>query len=438
MEHTGRVRVPLALAALCLVVWGAVPGGTFQDDDLVGPLGLAGGWRIRPFLRLTFSAQEALHGHRADLLLAVNLALLALTAIGVWALAVRRLGPSAAFLAGAAFLLQPAHAEAVAYVSGRSMGSMAALSVWAIWAHLKSVRTDDPRTRGSWTGLSLLLLVLAVLTKEVALVLPLLAWAAARWDSPDRPSRIGPLVATAAGLGILLVLAFPRYRTLAGWSLAQHGPVAALLQHLSALPAQLSLWVRPTALSLVHAPGDGWVPPLLGAALLAGVVAVAYRLRHRAPTFSFAVGWALLALVPTHTLLVRADTVTDRSLHLAWVGPAIALGALLAGWLRRAGSPTARALAGATLLAIAMLAAHAVRARIRVWSDPRALWTEAVTRAPGSTRAWNNLGLVLLEQEPRAATAALRRAVALSPSDSRLLSTLVLMESLCPTDGPCR
>ena len=280
--------------------------------------------------------------------------------------------------------------------------------------------------------------MLAVLSKEVALVFPLLAWVAARWDSPDRPSRIGPLVATAAGLGALLLLAFPRYRTLAGWSLAQHGPLAALLEHLSALPGQLSLWVRPSALSLVHAPGDGWVPPLLGAAVLAGVIAVAWLLRRRAPTFAFAVGWALLALVPTHTLLARADTVTDRSLHLAWVGPAIALGALLARLVSRAKDPRARALAGATLLAIAVLAAQAVRARVHVWSDPRALWTEAVTRAPGSARAWNNLGLVLLEQEPRAATAALRRAVALSPADPRLLSTLVLMESLCPTDGSCR
>ena len=81
---------------------------------------------------------------------------------------------------------------------------------------------------------------------------------------------------------------------------------------------------------------------------------------------------------------------------------------------------------------------HAVHARVRTWSDPRALWTEAVTRAPDSARAWNNLGLVLLEHEPRAATGALRRAVALSPANPQLLSTLVLMESLCPTDGPCR
>ena len=441
VEHTGltgRVGPPLALGALSVAVWGAVGGGTFQDDDLLGPLGLAGGWRIRPFLRLTFSAQEALHGHRADLLLAVNLALLAITAIGVWALAVRRLGPAAAFLAGAAFLLQPAHAEAVAYVSGRSMGLMAALSVWAIWAHLESVRADEPRARRGWASVSLVLFVLAVLSKEVALVLPLLAWAAARWDSPDRPSRLGPLLATAAGLGALLVLAFPRYRTLAGWSLAQHGPLAALLQHLSALPAQLSLWVRPSALSLVHAPGDGWVAPLPGAGLLVAVVAAVWLLRRRAPTFAFAVAWALLALVPTHTLLARADTVTDRSLHLAWVGPAIALGTLLAWVLRSAARPTARALAAAALLAVVVLAGREVRARIHVWSDPRALWTEAVTRAPGSARAWNNLGLVLLEQEPRAATAALRRAVALSPADPQLLSTLLLMESLCPTDGPCR
>jgi Flp pilus assembly protein TadD len=90
------------------------------------------------------------------------------------------------------------------------------------------------------------------------------------------------------------------------------------------------------------------------------------------------------------------------------------------------------------MLVVAVLAARAAHDRIRVWSDPRALWTEAVTRAPGSARAWNNLGLVLLEHEPRAAAAAIRRAVALSPADPQLLSTLVLMESLCPTDGPCR
>ena len=441
VEHTGwtgRVRAPLALVVLCLLVWGAVPGGTFQDDDLVGPLGLAGGWRIRPFLRLTFSFQEGLHGHRADLLLAANLGLLAVTALGVWALARRRLGPVAAFLAGAAFLLQPAHAEAVAYVSGRSMGLMAALSVWGVWAHLQSVRADDLGSRRRWTALSLVLFGLAALSKEVALVLPLLAWLASRWDAPGRPTRIGPLLVTSAGLGVLLLLVFPRYRTLAGWSLAQHGPLAALGQHLSALPVQLSLWLRPSALSLVHAPGDGWVSPLLGAALVAGAVTAAWALRKRAPDLTFAVGWVLLALVPTHTFLARADTVTDRSLHLAWVGPAIALGALAAGVLRSLAHPTARGLVAAAMLVVAVLAGRAVHGRIRVWSDPRALWTEAVTRAPGSARAWNNLGLVLLEHEPRAATAAIRRAVALSPADPQLLSTLVLMESLCPTDDPRR
>lgn len=437
-RHLTRLWAPLGLVAVCLASWSAVCGGTFQDDDLVGALGLDGGWRIRPLLRLSFSAQQALHGERADLLLAGNLVLLAVTALGVWALAGRRLGPAGAFLAGLVFLLQPAHAEAVAYVSGRSTGLMAALSVWCVWAHLQAVRARTGRLARRWTVLSVALLVLAVLSKEVALALPLLAWIASRWDSPDRPPRPGPLLAAAAVLGLLLVVVFPRYRELAGWSLAQNGPLSGLALNLSALPAQLSLWVRPDALSIVHAPGDGWVSPGMGAAFVLGLAAVAWVMRRRLPTLSFAVGWVLLALLPTHTLLARADLVTERSLHLAWVGPAVALGATLA-WLCRALRTTAaRAVLASALVAGGAMAVRAVHGRVRVWSEPRLLWTEAVTRAPGSARAWNNLGLVLLEQDPRAATAALRRAAALAPSDPQLLSTLAVLETLCPTDGPCR
>ncbi len=439
-EHaTTRSEISaLVLAALGLAAWGAVVGGTFQDDDGVGPLGFEGEWRIRPFLRLTFSLQESLHGHRADLLLAGNLALLVLTALGVRALAARRLGSLPALLAGLAFLLQPAHAEAVAYVSGRSTALMAALSVWCVRAHLEAVQADELRARRRWTALSLLLLVLAALSKEVALVVPLLAWLASRWAAPERRHRVGALLATAAGTGLLLGFGFPRYRTLAEWSLEQQGPLSALAQHLSALPAQLSLWFRPGALSIVHGPGEGSVSPAVGAVLLLCVAGAAFLLRRRFPTAAFAVGWALVALVPTHTVLARADVVTERALHLAWVGPAIGLGAALGWMIARSRSTPARALLASAVVASALGVTRAVHARIRVWSDPRALWTEAVARAPGSVRAWNNLGLVLLETDPRAAARALRRAAELSPADPQLLSTLAVLETLCPTEGPCR
>jgi hypothetical protein len=433
-----RAAFVLGLGAVCLVAWGAVVHGTFQDDDLVGPLGLEGAWRIRPFLRLTFWFQEALHGHRADLLLAGNLVLLGLTALGVFALALRRLGATASFLAAVAFVLQPAHAEVVAYVSGRSMGLMAALSVWSIWAHLRSVHADDARTRARWTVLSASLLVLAALSKEVALVVPLLAWSASRWDAPERPARVGPPLSIAAAVGVALLVGLPRYRVLAGWSLAQHEPLSAFAMYLSALPVQLSLWVRPEALSIVHAPGDGWVSPELGALLVVAAVAAAWTVRRRLPTAAFAVAWTLIALLPTHTVLARADVVTERALHLAWVGPAIALGAGLGWLLRETRSWTGRGLLASAVVAGAVVVTQAVHARVRVWSDPRALWTEAVTRAPASARAWNNLGLVLLEQDPRAATHALRRAARLTPDDPQLLSTLAVLEILCPPDGPCR
>jgi tetratricopeptide (TPR) repeat protein len=150
------------------------------------------------------------------------------------------------------------------------------------------------------------------------------------------------------------------------------------------------------------------------------------------------VGWALIALVPTHTLLARADVVTDRSLHLAWVGPAIGIGALLGRFVRTGRSPQVRVLLASAALAFAVLATRAVHRRVEVWSDPRALWTEAIRHSPGSARAWNNLGLVLLERDPREAARALRRAAELSPADPQLLSTLAVLETLCPTEGPCR
>jgi hypothetical protein len=177
---------------------------------------------------------------------------------------------------------------------------------------------------------------------------------------------------------------------------------------------------------------------VLGLLLVLAGAGAALALRRRLPTATFAVGWALIALVPTHSVVARADVVTDRSLHLAWVGPAIGLGAVLGWLLGKARSTRVRAVLASAAVVTAMGVTGAVHERVRIWSDPRALWTEAVQRSPGSARAWNNLGLVLLDGDPRGAARALRRAAELAPADPQLLSTLAVLETLCPTEGPCR
>ena len=95
--------------------------------------------------------------------LLTNVLLHVATVLGVHALGKRLLHDEwAAFLAAAIFALQPAHAEVIGYVSGRSTGLMAALFVWGF------VAWEAERRRTA-----IALFVAACLAKEVALVFPL-------------------------------------------------------------------------------------------------------------------------------------------------------------------------------------------------------------------------------------------------------------------------
>ena len=207
-----------ALLGLTLAAWHRVLWGTFQFDDfaavLSAPTGLA--WRIRPLLAWIWQRDLEIHGENASGFLAENLALHCLTVLVVYRLARRLLSPLGAFLAGAAFALQPAHTEVVAYVSGRSTGLMSFLLLASLLVWASASEWQRPVARGLGMGLALLLFVSAVLVKEVALVFPLLllVWGTLGERRPHLARRIAPVAGVAMVLAIGLA-AIPRYRALA-------------------------------------------------------------------------------------------------------------------------------------------------------------------------------------------------------------------------------
>jgi hypothetical protein len=270
--------------------------------------------------------------------------------------------------------------------------------------------------------------------KEVALVFPLLllVWEAFAERRPGLVRRMAPLSAVALALTLCLA-AIPRYRALVAWSLAQRSPIEALAINAAALPFQLSLWVRPAMLSVEHSLEDATLPIGPALALLATVIAAAVMLRRKAPNLMLAVAWAGATLAPTQSFLMKADVVTEKPLYLAWVGVALFLGGCLAGAMERLrGQAGLRLAAGAAIVALALTAGVAVQRRVEVWRDPVRLWTDATMKAPRSSRAWNNLGNALRVEAPDLAIAALRRSVALDPSNPYALSNLASMEALCP------
>lgn len=431
-------KSPFLLVGVSLAAWCLVVRGDFQYDDLPtivrdpatqhlpAVLGrLVTG--VRPLTRISFFLDAALFGLSPAAFLATNLLLHAAAVLLVWALAMARLADArAAFVAGMAFTLQPAHGATIAYASGRSEG-LSALLVLAgllLWERRR-------------TALSLGVFAAACLARETAGVFPLLllVWEATRpatgnGSSPP-PNRLG--LAMAAVLASALALSFlslPRYRTLAAFSLGLRSPLETLLVNGRALPASLSLWVRPWALSVDHAflPEGSVGASIVGLLLLAALVAAAIHWRRRAPFLSLAVLWSLVCLAPTSSWIARLDFLTEKPLYLAWFGPALLLGSAVQ---EVRGRVARRAVAIGTAALLSLGAVFSVE-RAWTWSDPIRLWLDATAKAPRSARCWNNLGMAYFNREldPLAA-AAFRKASLLDPDDSTADANLEVVEMLC-------
>lgn len=415
----------LALLVVALAFLPALSAGWIWDDraDVLDnpaatPAGFAAalGTTNRPLIKATYALQRAWTGDDPRPFHVANL-LLHLAAAAAVARLARRVLPASGRAAelvawGAAVLwaIHPAAVEAVAPVSGRS----ALLSSLLVVATLLLVTAPAPPRRLGAVAAALCACA-APLAKETALVLPALLalWQATLGVGEPRAralSRWRPLLlGWAAALGA--IAASDRHRELVAFSLAERSPLDALRGNLFALFELAGLWLAPASLSIdppapVALP---WTAPatLARLALFAAVVGAVVVLRRRRPAVAFALGWTVLALVPSNSVIWRLDPVAPRALYLASIGPLLllALGAL--GSLPRArvagdppgsrlGRRTVAALVAGCFAALALTGLAATQARAALYADPVELWADAARKAPGSPRPWLNLGVALL------------------------------------------
>ncbi len=429
-----------ALMLLTAVTWALVPWGAFQFDDFLNVVRdpattdatalldrLQHG--LRPLTRLSYFVDAQIYGMRAAGFLATNLLLHLVTTALVFALARQRLDRLPAFLAALFFALQPANAEVVAYVSGRSTGLMTALLLGGLLLH------DRGQRLGAYA-----LFALACLAKEVALIFPLLlvAWEATRLRPRTVVVREATIALAFAVMIAAALLALDGYQSMLSWSFAFRSVGDNILANGRAIPAMLSLWVRPWALSADHDfdPTDHVAASLTGLVLMVAVACAAIALRRRRPLLALALLWPLIALLPTNSIIAKIDLVTEKPLYLAWVVPAIALGAAASALLARAAGRTLRTLAVAVTAATLCAMAGASWWRASLWRDPIALWSDAVAKAPGKSRCWNNLGMAhLVAGQEAAALVAFERAVSLDPANEGAKLNAHTARALC--GSPC-
>jgi hypothetical protein len=427
---SGRGAVAFAAVLVAVVAaYGASLHAPFQFDDWWAIAGdaraqsLAAWWQalpgIRPLLKLSLALNWTLSPAPWGFRL-VNVAAHGANALLLYWLMrhwLPRLAPGqphAARLALAIallFLLHPAATEAVTYVSGRSVSLMATFYLLALC--LLTRATVSP-AEWRWPWLAALAFAAALATRETAVTLPL-AWlllarcAGQSWREALRPMRSLLAVLLLAAIAALLT---PGYHSFFGWSLQTRGLGPQLLGQIEAHAYLLSHPLPGLTLNIdpdVRVPGAFELRHALWLLLAAAAGAIAWRQRHARPWLLFALGWYLLHLAPSNSLLPRFDLANDRHLYLALPGPvmvfALALAALRPPRL------------GGALLVIAMLVLGLkTHDRNHDYRSELALWTATVAASPAKARPWTNLGYARQQAgDTDSAAAAYRCALALDP-----------------------
>jgi hypothetical protein len=428
----------------------------FDDWDVIvrdpRVQGIAAWWAsmpgMRPLLKFSYALNHAsglgVAGfHAVNVLIHAGNGLLVLHLVQRFLAQLGRADRDAAWLALATaliFVLHPVQTEAVTYASGRSTS----LSTFFALASLAAYETGRRREDGRLTcGLSALLFVLGLATKEVAAVVPVLL---VLWEGADvsRPFRVPAVLRRTAVHWVLLLgalaaaLALPAYRDFLAAALATRTVGENLVAQLHGISYLLGQVVNIDRLNADPALPVRTVLDAEGSLLLVLLVAVAgvaVTSLRRYPLPGFAVLWFLLWLAPTNSLLARLDLVNDRQLYAALVGPAL----LLAAAIQRLGARDAR-YATAALAPVLVLAGLATHLRNDVYRDEVGFWRNVVAQSPHNARAFNNLGFALAREcDLERAGAAWRRALALDPGYVRTAVNLRLLgEGLLPEGvGPC-
>ncbi len=466
------VQAAIVLALVAAVYLVALPG-PFQFDDHAtiavdpGAQSAAAWWKeagrhVRPLTKASFVLTHALGerignvpmGHRIGNLSIHLAAVLVFAALGARvarsclpdAQAQAQAAGAIAIVAAAIFGLHPFATEAVSYLSGRSMALGTLLAATSLWAYLCWRRSEG----AVWGALALAACAGAFMARETAVVTPLL-WLGWEWSRRDCASA-----ASAASAGSTASAAFTRARLaevvrraalpiaivalFAAW-LALHERYGALLEvsrriatarlgQASFLPV---IEYFASAFALLRYPNiDPELAPramsaqhrLLGAFVLAGVAAFAWRLRHSRPHWLLGLLWVLAWLGPLYALRVRYDPLAERHFYPALWGAAFALAVEAVRASARGRASRVLAVLVGIFAAVALSTLTLVRNAD--YRSEIALWEAARRGAPDKVRVLNNLGVAYMEAGRwDEARTVLERAVALDPGDEHAQSNLL-------------
>ncbi|HEY6358449.1 MAG TPA: tetratricopeptide repeat protein, partial [Vicinamibacterales bacterium] len=335
-----------------------------------------------------------------------------------------------AFSTAVLFAVHPMMTEAVGYIAGRAEVICATFFLVAVLA----MRRWMIGGRRGWLVVSIVAWLLALASKEVAVMFPFVILAYDRLVCPgskeDRRWRLMhlhlPVYLCALIAVVVRLVVFAQVENASGirviwpYALAEIDVVRRYLL--------LLLMFDPNGQAVFHAvPLVGSVFTISGVlamgtlVCLVSLVVVFYRAGR--PAVSFGLLWFLLLLVPSAALVVfdRGEPMAEHRVYLASVGLFLALSTGI-GWLSVRFGPSRPILwwtfRVTMVFGVLSLAGHTV-IRNAVWGSPVSLWAEAAAKAPDHWYPALLLGESLHDAGRHdQAVAAFKRSIQLRPTEA--------------------
>ncbi|MBI5118320.1 tetratricopeptide repeat protein [Candidatus Poribacteria bacterium] len=357
----------------------------------------------RPLATLSFALNYRLSGYNPALFHTVNILLHVAASATLYALLFLTFGEAVfAFFVALLFLLHPAQTEAVSWIAGRGNPMFLTVFFLAMICYEKWKRESSR----AYYGLALLFAALSLLSKEMAVVLPvLLVVVELTLPRPDaRPDRtkhlvaVIPFVALSIGYVVLRHLALGETRQMGYWG---GGLWPTLLTMTKGFVYYVRLLFVPMPLMVEYVIPIARSPlqptVLVSLLVLAFLVLACVMSYRRAPVVCFGIAWFFASLLPVSNVVPMEAVINERFLYL----PSIGFCAILAAPLLAAKAASRKRAAVGVIIALALIGScygALTFNRNRDWRDSLSLWTASVKASPAGPTSQYNLGLELFKR----------------------------------------
>jgi len=350
------------------------------------------------------------------------------------------------FGAAALFVTHPLQTQAVTYLAQRVAVMATFFYLGAVLCYACSRLSRKPMASAGLLGLSLLLAVAGVLSKENAVTIPLTILLFEMTFFRGEPGRrilklawyLLPLVVVPMFMLGKIGFSPDMLAAMSSMSAESGAPprMSYLLTQFPVVVSYLRLFIFPAGQNLDHDVTLRSTPldPVVIASflLLAAVVAAGVRLwlaSRRATTgtnalyalVAFGIGWLFITISIESGVIPIRDVMFEHRLYLPSVGLVIA--ASSAGWwlvIRSVGDNPGlggKWFAG-VVVSLGLVLGVATYMRNLVWQDEITLWKDVVAKSPAKARAHGSLGHAYQRSGfPDKALSCYQEAVRLSPGD---------------------